>query len=157
MEKVKSRKKHSRRSDGDSVTFAGVVRRAFMGVGAAIVSMLALAVVSSALCMLSPDPASLTLPTGMIIFVLSSVIGGIVSGAGQSKDKVATVFSGIICGFAIMIFSGVGAVTQELLAPESTHEIGVMTAIIIRVSAIPLSAICAYIASLPRKKRHRRR
>ena len=157
MEKVKPRKTHSHRSDGESVGFSGVARRAFIGVGAAIVSMLMLALVSSGLCMLSPDPAALTLPVGIAIFFLSSVIGGAVSGAGQSKDKAATVFSGIICGFALVIFSGVGAVTQELLSPDSTHEIGVAASMLTRCAAIPLSAVSAYAASIPRKKRRRRR
>lgn len=157
MEKVKPRKKHSHRSDGESVSFARVVRSAFTGVLSALVSMLVMSVISSGVCMLFPDPASLTLPMGIAIFVLSSAIGGYVSGAGLKKDKAATFFSGLICGFALMIFLGVGALIQDMLSPDSAHEIGLLTSFFVRGAAIPISTVFSYIAVIPRKKRRRRR
>ena len=157
MEKSKSRKRRSHRGDGDGSGVSGIFRSAFMGVGAALVSMLVMAVISSGLCMLSPDPASLTLPVGIVIFIISSAVGGGISATGLSKDKTATLFSGIICGFAIMTFLGVGAVTQEIISPDSTHKIGLMTSLLIRCAAIPVSGLCAYLAALPRKKRRRKR
>ena len=159
MEKIQHgvRKKHSHRSSGEGVGFAEVVRGAFIGTGAALASMLLMSVISSGLCMLSPDPASLTLPTGLVIFFISSAIGGAISVSGLSRDRTAAIFSGIVCGFCIMIFLGVGALVQGAFAPEYTHSIGSLTTFLLRGAAIPLSGVCAYIASMPKKRRRRGR
>lgn len=153
----RARKKHSHRSGGDESGFIGVLRSAGIGVLAALIAMLIMSAVASGLCLLSPDPLSLILPVGIVIFVISSAIGGAVSSVGLKKDRTAVTFSGLTCGFAIMIFLGVGALTQEALSPESTHEIGLVTAFFVRGAAIPIAALSAYASSFFEKKRRKRR
>ena len=152
------RKSHSRRKEGEGISIGGVALRAFIGVGVALAAMLVLSAVSSGLCMLSPDPAALTLPIGIIIFLLSSAAGGAVSAKGLARDKTAAVFSGILCGFSIMLFLGVGAIVQNALAPDYTHEMGIVKSVLIRAAAIPISGIVAFLTVNRRKnKRHRRK
>lgn len=151
------RKKHLHRSSDDGVGFAEVIRGAFIGTGAAIVSMLLMAVISSGLCMLSPDPAALTLPVGIVIFFISSAIGGVISAQGLSRDRTAALFSGLACGFCIMIFLGVGALVQNVLASDSAHNVGRLTAFLIRGSSVPLSAAFACFAAKSPKRRKRGR
>lgn len=151
-------KKHFRGRDGENVSIGSVVANAFVGAGAALIAMLTLAAVSGGLCMLSNDPAALTLPVGIAIFILTSALGGAVCGARFRKDKTAALFSGCLCGFSLMIFLGIGAILQTALAPEATHGLGLLGSVLIRAAALPLSGIAAFLTASKRKnKRHRRR
>ena len=160
MEKNKSGAKRGlpRRGEKGEIGFDTVVKKALLGVGVSELIAIALAAVGAGLCMLSPDPTALTLPIGAVVFVLSSAAGGFLSGRLLSRDRTAALFAGLMCGLVLTIVSGVSALTQSLLAPESTHEIATLAAILLRGAAIPISGGAAYFASAkPRVKRHRRR
>lgn len=160
MEKSRQRgrEKHLYRGSEGGNGFNSVLRDAILGVCVFLGAVLIFCAAGAGLCLLSPDPAALTLPTGVVIFILSSALAGGVSGYRQIEDKTAALFSGLICGFSIMIFSGVGAMVQNFLSAQSTHNIGVLTECLVRALAILISGLCAYFVSARRKRvRHRRR
>ena len=154
---VKKNKKHRRRTpeQGD-IGFDTIAKNSLIGIGTALLCMLVLSVALAALCMLSPDPASLTLPLGIAVFCLSAAVGGVVSARGLRADKTAAVVSGLICGFALMVLSGISAAVQNFLAPTATHGIPLLPALLLRAASIPLSAVFAFIV-LKKKPRARRR
>ena len=158
MERKNTNKRRQRTGEGGKADFNSVVRAALMGIGVEVAAMLILSLVAAGLCMISPDPASLTLPVGIVIFFLSSLLGGAVSAAYLSRDKTAAVVSGGVCGFSLMIITGIGALIQGLLVPEYTHGVGSLWSVLLRSAALPLSALSAFIAVNKRKKpkRHRR-
>ena len=160
MEKNKSAAKRGlpRRSEKSEIGFDTVIKKAFLGVGVSGLTAIALAAVCAGLCMLSSDPSALTLPIGVAIFVLSSAAGGFLSGRLLSRDRTAALFSGLACGLALTVVSGVSALTQSLLSPESTHEISVLAAVLLRGAAIPIAGGASYFASAkPKVRGHRRR
>lgn len=157
MERSFQKKKRKRTAEGGKTDFNTVIVRSLIGLGASALSGLALSLAAAGLCMLSPDPAALTLPTGIAIFCIASVIGGAVSGMGLSHDKTAAVVSGIACGFFLVIITGVSALIQGLIVPEYTHGLGILSAVLLRSAALPLSALAAFLAVNKRKKAKRRR
>lgn len=154
MEHRKNRHRARRTAEEVSVGFNDVVKNSFLGVLSALISMAVLVLAASAVCMLTRDPASFTLPLGIAAFLISAAVGGFVASRGLLRDKTAAVISGIICGFALMIFTGIGAVLQNLLASESTHGLSALVAVLIRALAIPMSLLGACI---DKKKRTGRR
>ncbi len=158
MERKNTNKRRQRTAESGRADFNTVARAAFLGIGAEMAAMLVLSLGAAGLCMLSPDPASLTLPVGIALFCLSSLIGGAVSAARLSWDKTAAVVSGAVCGFSLIIITGIGALIQGLLVPEYTHGVGLLWSVLLRTAALPLSAISAFLVVNKRKKprRHRR-
>lgn len=140
-----TKKKHKRRrvSEQGSVGFNDVARNAFLGIGVSLLVMLVLSFIASAICMLSSDPASLTLPSGITIFCVSAAIGGYIGAKRLLRDKTATVVSGILCGFTLMIVTGISATLQSIIAPSSTHGMTIFSSVLIRSSAIPLATLSA--------------
>ena len=160
MEKSRQRgrEKHLHRGGEGGNGFNAVLRHALLGVCVFLGAVLIFCATGAGLCLLSPDPAALTLPTGIGIFFLSAIAAGGVSGYRLKGDKTAALFSGLLCGFSIMVFSGVGAMVQNLLSAQSTHNIGVLTECLVRGLAIPISGFCAYFTATQKKRgRHRRR
>ncbi|MBQ8850222.1 MAG: hypothetical protein IJ011_07840 [Clostridia bacterium] len=155
---AKKNKKHRRRTSEDGeVGFDTVAKNSLIGLGASCALMLILTVALSALCMLSPDPAALTLPLGIAAFCLSAAFGGFISSRQLSRDKTAAVVSGLICGFALAILTGILSVAQSALLPEATHGLGLLQSIVIRASALPLSALFASLSLKKKVRAHRRR
>lgn len=141
----KNKKQRARRTETIEVGFEIIAKNSLFGIGAAVLSMLALSLASAGLCMISPDPAALTLPVGIVIFLLSSALGGVVSARGLCKHKGAAVIAGVLTGFALMILSGISAVAQNALSLSSTHGLSPVFEVLFRALAIPLCALCSSI------------
>ena len=157
MEHKGNKRRGRRTAEQGSVGFNDVAKNSFLGVLSALITMAALSVASAAVCMLTNDPAAFTLPVGIAVFLVSSAVGGFVSARRLSRDKTAAVISGVICGFALMLFTGIGAVLQNLLASEATHGLHIAVAVLIRALAIPMSALGACIDKNKRAVRRRTR
>ena len=154
-QKRKKRQDHSHRTD--SPDFFTVSKKALIGGASTLGSALLLSLAASALSLLAPDPASLTLPIGLAIFFISAAIGGAVSAAGfKGHPQIATI-TAVFCGFLFVIVSGICAVWQSIAAPDSSHGIPLLLSVILRLMAVPTSALAAYFVSKERNKPRRRK
>lgn len=150
-------KRKSRGTSSDRSDFLTVSKKALTGGAAALGTSVLLSLICAALCLLYPDPAALTLPAGIIIFFISAAAGGAVSSIGLKGRTALAVTTAVFCGFLIFIVTGICAVWQSSAAPESSHGIPLILAMILRFMAIPTSAISAYFASKNKNKGRRRR
>ena len=150
-------RKKKRAGASDTPDFFTVSKKATLGATAALCVALLLSAVSAALCLLSPDPATLTLPIGIATFLVSAAVGGAVSATGFKSHPTAAVVSALFCGFMLVILTGICALWQSTAATESTHSLPPLLSLAIRITAIPLSALSAYFVTKRLKKPRRRK
>jgi hypothetical protein len=156
MTSQKNKKRQSSPRATDSPDFFTVSKRALIGGAIALGSALLLSLSVSALCLLFPDPASLTLPIGIAIYFISSAVGGAASAIGLRVHPKAAVASALFCGFMLAIVTGICALWQSAAAPEASHGMGVVISTVIRMLSLPTAEISAYLVTRKAKK-HRRR
>ena len=155
---VKRKKRKKRTDEGKDAGFEAVARGAVTGGAGAVGCMLALAFLSAALCMLTPDPLSLSLPVGMVILYLSAAIGGCISAIGLRSNIPAALTASAFCGFILFILTGICAVLQGIVAPDLSLGFGIVLSLILRLVAMAVAVTAAYIfCRLKPKPRHRRR
>lgn len=140
----------------DSPDFFTISKKALAGGGTALCTSVLLSLLCAFLCLLSPDPAALTLPIGLVIFFISTVTGGAVSAIGLKGRPTAATASAAFSGFILVIATGICAVWQAVAAPHASHGIPLILSIILRISAIPISALIGYFVS-KKPKNHRKK
>ncbi len=151
----KAKKRKPRQSEAQAAGFEAVAMGALIGSGGALVCMLALALISAALCMLSPDPASLSMPIGLAILYISSALGGALSSKSFKGELSSALTASGMCGFVLFVLTGICSVLQGLLAPEASHGFGLPTATLLRVLAVAVSMLSACIFCKVRQKKRK--
>ncbi len=155
---AKRKKRKKRTDESKGVGFEAVARGTVTGGAGAVGCMLVLALLSAALCMLTPDPLSLSLPVGMVILYLSAAIGGCISAMGLRSNIPAALTASAFCGFTVVILTGICSVLQGLLAPDQSHGIGTGLSLLLRFVAMAVSVTASYLfCKLKPKPRRRRR
>lgn len=153
----RNKKRRHGANDSGELGFGTLVKHAARGALVSILSALLLSLAGSALLMLSPDPASLTLYTGIAIFFLSSAIGGAVSAIKIKHDKTGASVASLLCGFLIVVFWGFCSVIELFILPDSLHNLSAWITIAARLSAIPVSLVFGRICCKKRSSHHRRK
>ncbi len=153
----KRKKRQGRQSEAQSLGFEAVAQGTVVGSGSAVICMSALALVSTALCMMSPDPASLSLPVGLSILYISSAVGGFVSSLKLKREPSAALTAAALCGFTVFVLTGICSTLQAILSPESSHGIGIWVALVLRLLAIAPSMLASYVSCKAKPQKHRRR
>ena len=150
------RKKKKATQSSDTPDFFDLSKKAIAGGSASLCTSVLLSLISAALCLLSPDPATLTLPIGITIFFVSAVVGGAISAIGLKGKSLAAMTSAAFSGFILVIATGICAAWQAAAAPYASHNIAIILSLLIRCSAIPTSAAVGYLMS-KKAKNHRRK
>ena len=152
--KVNSKKRSANAAPPDFFTLS---KKALIGGGVAVLSTILLSLIAAALCLLSPDPAALTLPVGLSVFFISAAVGGAVCSTGFKGKPRSAAVAAVLCGFLFVIITGICAAWQSAAAPQASHSINTALAIALRFLAIPTSAASAILVSKQKKAKRRRR
>ena len=154
-----NRKKRKKRTDDTKdAGFEAIAKGAVTGSAGAVGAMLVFALLATALCMLTPDPLSLSLPVGMTILYLSAALGGCISSMKLRGNIPAALTASAFCGFTVVILTGICSVLQSLLAQSLSHGFGIGVSLLLRLAAMAVSVTASYAFCRlkPKPKHHRR-
>ena len=141
-----NRKITPRASDGFPVLF----RHSAMGAGIGMGLVCLLCPPGAWLCLLSPDPASLTLPAGILILLLSALAGGFCSARLHKRRRL---LCGVLCGILLVFFFWL----LTLFLGEPAHGIPFFVSLLLRILTAGVSALGAMIPARERKMHRKRR
>ena len=153
-----NRKKRKKRTDDSrDAGFEAIARGAVTGSAGAVGAMLVLALLATALCMLSPDPLGLSLPVGMSVLYVSSALGGCISSMRLRGNIPAALTASAFCGFTVFILTGICSVLQGILSPEQSHGFGIGISLLLRFLAMAAAVISSYLFCKTKSKATTRR
>lgn len=151
------KRKHIPRSEEHDSSFSSLI--IFGGIGAIVSFSCAfvLSLISSALCMLSPDPSSLTLYIGLGVLYISSFAGGIVAAGKLQRDRGDAIISGLLCGFTVTVLFGLISTALSFITTDFSHGIKLLPSILLKFICIPMSALGSYVFVSVKGMRPKRR
>ena len=126
------------------------LRHSAIGAGIGIGLACLLCPLGAWLCLLSPDPASLTLPAGIFTLLLSALAGGF---CAARLHKSRRLLCGVLCGILLVFFFWL----LTLFLGEPAHEIPFFVSLRLRILAVGVSGMGAMIPAGGRKIHRRRR
>ena len=127
-----------------------LLRHAAIGAGVGLGIACLLCPLGAWLCLLAPDPASLTLPAGILLLLLCATAGGFCSARLHGSRRL---LCGVLCGSLMAVLLWI----LTLFLGEPAHGIPFFPALLLRILTVGVSALGAMIPVEGRKKRRRRR
>ncbi len=153
----RAKKSRGRRAETTNTSFLSLVINGALGASVASASALILCAIGSGLSLLFNNPISLSLPIGLTILSIISIIGGMVGAARVKKDKGASYVAAALCGFILIIFFGLISTVLNFTSIGNVHHLNPVISVLLRFVSIPLSLLGAYIILSLNKKRSPKR
>ncbi len=94
-------KKRSKRASPPANGVGAMLKHVVIGTGTALLVAALLSLLGAALCLLSDDPAALTLPVGLIALYLAAAMGGMITARLHKENAL---LCGLLCGGLITVF-----------------------------------------------------
>ena len=137
--------------------FLTVTKETLVGLLSSAISVIVLTLITSALCMLSPDPSKLTAAAGIVILYVSAIVGGFASAYGLRKNKKASSFGAILCGILLFTVTGLISTALRLFMPEASSDTNIFLNVLLRALIIPMSLLGGYLCIKKPQKRQKRK
>ena len=147
----RTKKSKSRTAPSVSGGFSDLLKHSAIGTATAILFAALLAILGTALCLLSDNPGALAIPVGLIALYLSAIGSGMIT---ARLHKNAVLWCGLLSGGMLAVFFWF----LTLFFPHGTPNFPLPFSLLLRVGTVGVSILGALL-SLKRKptRRHKRR